>query len=119
LPPPACWQPWRRSPSKPWRRCLLPLLPRARAPIRLDRGRGGSLERTTALFSAADAGCAPLALRLLDAGATLDARNRFGTMPLAHAAHAGRVRDERQIGNVTADAEATMALRSRRSQSLF
>jgi hypothetical protein len=73
----------------------------------------GSLERTTALF------CAPLALRLLDAGATLDARNRFGAMPLAHAAHAGRVRDERQIGNVTADAEATMALRSRRSQSLF
>src|SRR5690242_15148231 len=49
----------------------------------------GSLERNNALFSAADKGCLPFARRLLDAGASLAARDRFGAMPLAHAARAG------------------------------
>src|SRR3974390_3340099 len=51
----------------------------------------GSLEINTALFSAADAGCEPLARRLLDAGASLAARDRLGAMPLAHAARAGHL----------------------------
>src|SRR5882724_12663571 len=40
------------------------------------------------LFSAANAGCVPLARRLLAAGASLEARDRFGAMPLARAARA-------------------------------
>jgi ankyrin repeat protein len=49
----------------------------------------GALERNAALFAAADAGCGPLAHRLLDSGASLAARDRLGAMPLAHAARAG------------------------------
>src|SRR5262249_7584007 len=43
------------------------------------------------LFAAADAGCVPLAHRLLDAGASLEARDRLGAMVLARAARAGHV----------------------------
>ncbi|HKA79804.1 MAG TPA: ankyrin repeat domain-containing protein [Xanthobacteraceae bacterium] len=43
------------------------------------------------LFSAANAGCVPLARRLLAAGASLEARDRFGAMALARAARAGHV----------------------------
>ncbi len=42
------------------------------------------------LFSAADVGCAELARKLLAAGASLEAWDRFGTAPLAHAARAGQ-----------------------------
>ncbi len=42
------------------------------------------------LFAAADAGCVGLATTVLDAGASTDARDRFGNMPLAHAARAGQ-----------------------------
>jgi len=44
-----------------------------------------------ALFPAADGGCAPLARRLLDAGASLAARDRLGATALAHAAREGHV----------------------------
>jgi len=57
----------------------------------LIAAQAGSLEVNTALFSAADAGCEPLARRLLGAGASLAARDRFGAMPLAHAARAGHL----------------------------
>jgi ankyrin repeat protein len=43
------------------------------------------------LFAAADSGCLPLARRLLDAGASLAARDRLGAMALARAARAGHV----------------------------
>ena len=43
------------------------------------------------LFLSADAGCGLLARRLLDAGASLDGRDRFGARPLARAARVGHV----------------------------
>jgi ankyrin repeat protein len=49
-----------------------------------------SIQRNSALFSAADAGCEEFARRLLTAGAALEARDRLGAMPLAHAARAGQ-----------------------------
>jgi ankyrin repeat protein len=50
-----------------------------------------STQLSLALFAAADSGCVPLARRLLDAGASLEARDRLGAMPLARAARAGHV----------------------------
>ena len=50
---------------------------------------GGGLKLSTALFAAADKGCLTMARQLLDGGASLEARDRFGAMPLAHAARAG------------------------------
>src|SRR5215470_14768017 len=49
------------------------------------------LERNILLFRAADLGCARFARTLLDAGAAVEARDRFGAMPLAHAARAGHL----------------------------
>jgi len=49
-----------------------------------------SIQRNSALFAAADAGCEEFARRLLAAGASLAARDRLGAMPLAHAARAGQ-----------------------------
>src|ERR1700682_577113 len=49
-----------------------------------------SIQRNSALFAAADAGCEEFARRLLAAGAALEARDRLGAMPLAHAARAGQ-----------------------------
>ena len=49
-----------------------------------------SVQLNAALFSAADAGCEEFARRLLTAGAALEARDRLGAMPLAHAARAGQ-----------------------------
>src|SRR5262249_50308912 len=43
------------------------------------------------LFAAADSGCLPLARRLIEAGASLEARDRLGAMALARAARAGHV----------------------------
>ena len=51
-----------------------------------------SVQINTALFNAADRGCESLAKKLLDAGASLLARDRLGAMPLAHAARDGHVR---------------------------
>jgi ankyrin repeat protein len=50
-----------------------------------------SAQLNALLFSTADSGCVPLARRLLEAGASLQARDRFGTMPLARAARVGHV----------------------------
>ncbi|MGE5261546.1 MAG: ankyrin repeat domain-containing protein, partial [Actinomycetota bacterium] len=56
----------------------------------IERG-ATTLEINAALFSAADKGCIDLARKLLDLGASLDARDRTGAKPLAHAAMAGEV----------------------------
>ncbi|HET9572759.1 MAG TPA: ankyrin repeat domain-containing protein, partial [Methyloceanibacter sp.] len=50
-----------------------------------------SIEVNAALFSAADKGCTDLARKLLELGASLDARDRTGARPLARAAVAGEV----------------------------
>src|SRR5581483_8073347 len=48
-----------------------------------------SVQLNQTLFAAADKACEPLARVLLAAGASLEARDRLGAMPLAHAAAAG------------------------------
>ena len=48
-----------------------------------------SIQTNITLFAAADRGCEQLAKRLLEAGASLLARDRRGAMPLAHAARNG------------------------------
>ena len=55
--------------------------------IKLDIG---PIQLNSALFTAADTGCEGLAQKLLAAGASLEARDGIGTMPLAHAARAGQ-----------------------------
>src|SRR5512132_759354 len=50
-----------------------------------------SIEINLALFSAADKGCLDLAKRLLEEGASVEARDGLGAMPLARAAAAGEV----------------------------
>jgi ankyrin repeat protein len=49
----------------------------------------GPIEINTALWTAADKGCLALARRLLEAGASLEARDGMGRMALARAARAG------------------------------
>jgi uncharacterized protein len=48
-------------------------------------------EISLTLFSAADADCLALATQLLDFGASVDARDRFGAKPLSHAARFGHL----------------------------
>lgn len=48
-------------------------------------------EISLALFSAADGNCVGLATELLDSGASVDARDRFGARPLSHAARFGHL----------------------------
>ena len=55
----------------------------------IERG-ATTLEVNAMLFSAADKGCEPLAKKLLDAGASLEARDRLGFNPLARAAKSGQ-----------------------------
>ena len=50
-----------------------------------------SIEMNAALFSAADKGCLDLVKRLIEAGASVEARDRLGAKPLARAAAAGEV----------------------------
>jgi len=50
-----------------------------------------AMQLSLLLLSAADSGCVPLARRLIDAGASLVARDRLGAMALARAARAGHV----------------------------
>ena len=50
-----------------------------------------SIEINLALFSAADKGCLDLAKHLLEEGASVESRDRFGVMPLARAAAAGEL----------------------------
>jgi len=55
----------------------------------IERG-ATTLEVNAMLFSAADKGCEPLAKKLLDAGASLEARDGRGFNPLARAAKSGQ-----------------------------
>jgi ankyrin repeat protein len=50
-----------------------------------------AIEVSSALFSAADGNCIGLATELLDYGASVDARDRFGARPLSHAARSGHL----------------------------
>ncbi|MCP3462424.1 ankyrin repeat domain-containing protein [Bradyrhizobium sp. CCGUVB23] len=50
-----------------------------------------AIEVSLTLFSAADANCIALATELLDDGASVDARDRFGARPLSHAARFGHL----------------------------
>jgi ankyrin repeat protein len=55
-------------------------------------GRGITpIQLSLLLFSAADSGCGPLASRLLEAGASLEARDRLGATALTRAARGGHV----------------------------
>lgn len=50
-----------------------------------------AIEVSLTLFSAVDKNCLELASELLDHGASLDARDRFGARPLSHAARFGHL----------------------------
>ena len=50
-----------------------------------------AMEVSLTLFSAVDANCIDLATRLLDQGASVDARDRLGARPLSHAAKSGHL----------------------------
>jgi ankyrin repeat protein len=50
-----------------------------------------AIEVSLLLFSAADSGCLALETELLDAGASVDARDRLGARPLSHAARFGNL----------------------------
>ena len=50
-----------------------------------------AIEISSALFSAADGNCIALATDLLDHGASVNARDRFGARPLSHAARFGHL----------------------------
>src|SRR5262245_36405341 len=55
----------------------------------LKKAQMTSVEINQALFASADNGCTELARRLLADGASLEARDRLGAMPLARAARGG------------------------------
>ena len=50
-----------------------------------------AIEVSLTLFSAVDGNCTDLATKLLDLGASLDARDRLGARPLSHAARSGHL----------------------------
>ena len=50
-----------------------------------------AIEVSLTLFTAADKNCLELATELLDHGASVDARDRFGARPLSHAARFGHL----------------------------
>jgi uncharacterized protein len=50
-----------------------------------------AMEVSLTLFSAVDGNCIDLATKLLDEGASLDARDRLGARPLSHAAKSGHL----------------------------
>jgi ankyrin repeat protein len=50
-----------------------------------------AIELSQTLFSAVDANCLDLVTRLLDEGASVDARDRLGARPLSHAARSGHL----------------------------
>ncbi len=59
--------------------------------LRLEKPKVSATEVSLALFSAADENCTGLATELLDGGASVDARDRFGARPLSHAARNGHL----------------------------
>jgi uncharacterized protein len=75
---------------------------RAEAERRLDQA-PDSLQVNILLFSAAQKGCVNMLDRLMAAGASLQARNRLGDMPLAVAAKAGRKEFVAQLAHRGAD----------------
>src|ERR1700753_746274 len=50
-----------------------------------------AIEMSLTLFSAVDANCTDMVTGLLDQGASVDARDRFGARPLSHAARSGHL----------------------------
>src|ERR1700716_4642971 len=50
-----------------------------------------AIEVSLTLFSAVDGNCMAMATELLDHGASVDARDRFGALPLSHAAKLGHL----------------------------
>jgi ankyrin repeat protein len=50
-----------------------------------------AIEVSLTLFSAVDGNCADLTTELLDYGASVDSRDRFGARPLSHAARSGHL----------------------------
>jgi uncharacterized protein len=50
-----------------------------------------AIEVSLTLFAAVDANCVDLATKLLDQGASVDARDRLGARPLSHAAKSGHL----------------------------
>jgi uncharacterized protein len=50
-----------------------------------------AIEVSLTLFAAVDANCIDLATKLLDQGASVDARDRLGARPLSHAARSGHL----------------------------
>lgn len=59
--------------------------------LRVEKAQISAVEVSLALFSAADENCTGLAAELLDGGASVDARDRFGARPLSHAARNGHL----------------------------
>jgi ankyrin repeat protein len=59
--------------------------------FRVEKAQLSAIEVSLALFSATDENCTSLATELLDGGASVDARDRFGTRPLSHAARNGHL----------------------------
>lgn len=56
-----------------------------------DKTQLSAIEISLTLFAAANADCINLATKLLDRGASVDARDRLGARPLSHAARAGHL----------------------------
>jgi uncharacterized protein len=59
--------------------------------FRVEKAQMSAIEVSLALFSAADENCTTLATELLEAGASVDARDRFGARSLSHAARNGHL----------------------------
>jgi uncharacterized protein len=59
--------------------------------FRAEKPKITAIEVSLVLFSAADRNCIGLATELLDYGASVDARDRFGARPLSHAARFGNL----------------------------
>ena len=59
--------------------------------FRTEKPQISAIEVSLALFAAADENCIGLAAKLLDFGASVDARDRFGARPLSHAARFGHL----------------------------
>jgi ankyrin repeat protein len=57
----------------------------------VEKAQMSAIEVSLALFAAADENCTSLAAELLDGGASVDARDRFGARPLSHAARNGHL----------------------------
>jgi ankyrin repeat protein len=60
-------------------------------PFQTEKPQISAMEVSLALFSAVDGNCIDLATKLLDNGASVDARDRFGARPLSHATRAGHL----------------------------